>query len=196
MLPWKTLAIHGYDSVPWLSLLPPEAKGSLHGWGRYMFSQTPACKRGSVSVDMYGNWASDLSAWRHHTSTADTLAKCCVAFAQSPLSFVIDIRAAMQCIGLALKVALGKEKGDVTAPSDLEKELDYVCAAGCSKGVNAEQEGPPYSYPQFGQSVNYCSYECADTVSCVAPNHPHSNCGVTSFYILPEHGSIRKRCCA
>ncbi len=164
MLPWKTLLVDGYDKAPWLSLLPPEAKGSLYEWGRYLFSQTPACKRGSVSIDKYGEWLERRATAGSRNSAPDILAKCCAAFAHSPLSLVIDMRAAQQCIGLAVKRVLGTERGEWVVPSAVEYQLEDVCASGC--GIASR---PPdhlrYALAHYGPSTQYCSQECATAVS-------------------------------
>ncbi len=159
-LPWL---LTGSDA-PWLPLLPPEAKGSLHEWGRYLFSQTAACKRGSVSVDRYDQWL-DKPFFVHELSAPDTLARCCAAFAYSPLSVVIDIRAAMQCISLAVKESLGPESSKVgIMPLLVEQQLDHVCAAGCGKDLS---QGHTH-IPQYGKRPKYCSQECAQEVSSAA----------------------------
>ncbi len=162
-LPWRTLLIDGYDSAPWLSLLPAEANWSLHGWGRYLFSQTPACKRGSVSVDRYGRWLRDLGESAGRSSPTDTLVKCCAAFAHSPLSLVIDIRAALQCISLATKCVLAGERSKFVAPYTVEQEMGNVCAAGCGN----EPTEHFLCRSEYGYSLQYCSEECAHTVSAL-----------------------------
>ncbi len=149
------------DTVPWLSLLPPEAKGSLHGWGRYLFSQTPACKRGSVGIDRYGDWLRIMKGVRERTSPADVLVKLCKAFAHSPLSLVIDIRAAVQCITQTLRRVLGTKESHVPLVSVVEDELRHVCAAGCGKDLS---QGHTH-IPQYGTTLKYCSEECAQEVS-------------------------------
>ncbi len=160
-LPWRQLCVNGYDNAPWLLYLPPQARWSLHGLGRYFFSQTPACKRGSVSVDMYGEWVLDAHALKRRTSPADILIKCCAAFAHSPLSIVIDIRAAMQCISRAAKHVIGTGFGAAVAPDDIEQQLHHVCAAGCGKDLPKDY----IHFPCFGSTVKYCSRHCAYAVS-------------------------------
>ncbi len=165
-VPWASFK-QGHKSgpqlftAPWLSLLPPEAKGSLYEWGRYLFSQTALCQRGSVSVDMYGEWVLDALIASKRTSAADTLAKCCAAFAYSPLSVVIDIRAALQCISLALREVHGTERGTLVLPSYVEDQLDFVCAAGCGSQL---VEGC-IRIGRYSHRIKYCSEKCAQTVS-------------------------------
>lgn len=160
VLPWKALLIDGYDNAPWLPFLPPEANWTLYGLGRYFLSQTPACKRGTLKLDQYGPWVRDIMVCSERTSAADTLMKHCAAFAYSPLSIVIDIRAAVQCISLATKRALSGRAVSITIPSLIEGELDHVCA-GC--GVEHRDR---FAYlPPFGHTLKYCSEECAYTVS-------------------------------
>ncbi len=163
-VPWAILlskVMQGAKTVPWLPLLPPEAKGSLYEWGRYLFSQTPACKRGSVSVDVYGDWIWDANGLSDRVSAAEVLAKFCAAFAYSPLSWVIDIRAAVQCITQTLRRVLGTEESHIPAVSQIEDELDRVCAAGCGNNLS---QGHTHR-KQYGAIVRYCSEECADKVS-------------------------------
>ncbi len=160
LLPWEPEGIHS-STAPWLSLLPPEAKGSLYEWGGYLFSQTPACKRGSISVDRYGEWVQDLLFASKRTSAADMLAVVCAAFAYSPLSIVIEMRAVMQCISLATKRLLAGDRSNFGAPSSVERQLDHVCAAGCGKDLS---KGHTH-IPQYGDTLKYCSDECAQKVS-------------------------------
>ncbi len=166
-LPWLTFLAQkeaqSADTVPWLSLLPPEAKGSLHEWGRYLFSQTPACKRGSVSIDRYLGSVRHTSTQNAKPCAVDTLVKCCAAFAHSPLSVVIDIRAALQCISRATKQLLACSTAPVICPSMIELALSHVCAAGCGKDLS---QGYTIR-EQYGNNIKYCSEECADTVSAL-----------------------------
>ncbi len=161
-VPWDLS--HGVPSIedaPWLSLLPPEAKGSLHEWGRYLFSQTPACKRGSVSVDMYVQSLEDSCRRGTRTFAADTLIRCCQSFSISPLSALVDRRAVLQCISLATKQFMFGSQGFSVLPSLVEAQLDHVCAAGCGKDLS---QGHTH-IPQYGDTLRYCSEECAHKVS-------------------------------
>ncbi len=162
-VPWSTFTVYleeSFGDAPWLSLLPPEAQRSLHTWGRCIFSQTALCKRGSVSVDRYGDWLRDASSFRLRTSPADTLAKCCAAFAHSPLSLVIDVQVAVQCASLAMRELMGTERGRMVLPSYVEDKLDFVCAAGCGKDLSRRF----VCNDQFGHRVKYCSDKCARAV--------------------------------
>lgn len=151
--------VDGYDSASWLLHLPPQANWSLYGLGRYFLIHTPACQRGKLSLNQYGAWLSDPSEWQQHTSAPDVLMKHCAAFADSPLSIVIDIRAAVQCISLATKRALSRPALARILPSAVEEQLEHVCA-GC--GVERHEE--LVYMPSFGPTVRYCSQECAYAV--------------------------------
>ncbi len=168
--PWKTLLVDGYTKAPWLHHLPPKANGSLHGFGFVIFSQTPACKMGRINAGRYGQWVRDVKAWRQHTSSADTLIKCCAAFAHSPLSIVIDKRATLQCISLAVKHLLTSKSSALIVPSDVEIQLYHVCAAGCGKDLR-DDTGQRWHNPAYGNSLEYCSAACASAVSAALCLH-------------------------
>ncbi len=158
-LPWSVLLLEGYDNAPWLPLLPPEVNFSLSNWGRHLFSQMPACKRGSISVDAYREWAQNIKT---RMPLADILAKCCSAFAHSPLSIVVHLKAAVQCIRLAVRACLGSEDAKLIMPSEIEQYLDQVCAAGCGKDLSHID---PLFFPEFGPNLRYCSEQCSNEVS-------------------------------
>ncbi len=168
VLPWKALMVDGYDNAPWVLHLPPEANWSLHGLGRYFLSQTPVYKRGRVSMDQYGPWVWEPETWHEHSSAAEVLIKCCAAFAHSPLSVIVDIRAAVECIYSAARRLAGTDQGKWVVPVVVEQELDYVCAAGCGKDLS--KQGSSY-ISDYGDSLLYCSTECAQV--CVGEfSHP------------------------
>ncbi len=113
----------------------------------------------------------------------DILLRLAFAFAMSPLSIMVDIRGAAQCIEWALRYVRTPPKDKSTdKPADdkgaaaegtsaasciedkmlvsvVERELDYLCAAGCPAG----KKGLSYS-TVFGKSVCYCNYDCATKV--------------------------------
>ncbi len=166
-LPWKALLVDGYDNAPWLTLLPAEANNSVYGHGRYLLSQTAACKRGTLSPEQYGPWVRDLTASCNRTSAADTLIKCCAAFAYTPFSAPLDLRAAIQCIDFTMRRVLGTDKGRFILPSLLEGAMEFVCPAGCGHCVSEEvvEHEQYYALEDFGHTLKYCSKQCAHTVS-------------------------------
>ncbi len=139
----------------------PKRRGPLCVWGQYLFSQTPACKRGSVSVDSFAGLLRESITHDTRARAASVLAHCCAAFAFSLPSVVIDIRAAVQCISLATKQLLAGSEGLSVLPSEVEAHLEHVCAAGCGKDLT---QGHTY-IPQYGDTLKYCSEECAQKVS-------------------------------
>ncbi len=182
-VPWAIFTVclnESFEYAPWLSLLPPEAQRSLHTWGRCIFSQTALCKRGSVSIDRYGDWLRDASSLRQRTSPADTLAKCCAAFAHSPLSLAIDLRAAVQCVSLALKEVHGTEQGRMVLPSYVEHQLDCVCAAGCGGDLSTGFT----CMGRYSHQVKYCSDKCAQTVSQALTHLAYHVCFAYVFLLL------------
>ncbi len=172
-----------FGELPWLPLLPPEAKGSLHKWGRYLFSQTPACKRGSMSIDSFDSSMRASAAQGSKTFAGDVLVRCCLSFSLSPLSIVIDIRAAMQCINLAVKQLLAVKGAVTVLPSMTEAQLDHVCAAGCGKDLS---QGHTH-IPQYGDTLKYCSQECADKVSVLIH--------VAAYTRTPSDSEMRQYVC-
>ncbi len=160
VLPWKALLVDGYDNAPWLLHLPPQAWSawSLHGLGCYFLSQTPQCKGGSITVAQYGSWVSDPAAWQQRTSPTDVLVKCCAAFAHSPLSMLVNVRAAVQCISMAAKHVAGEHQSKWVLPSFVESQLTRVCATGC--GNRPSQHF--MFITEYGPSLLYCSSTCAE----------------------------------
>ncbi len=139
------------------------AGGSLYGFGFSLLLLTPAGKKGHVTLEQYAaHWRPGLvNSNGVRASAGETLIKVCAAFAQSPLSIVIDARAAVQCIMRAVRRVLGSHDITVVTPSLVERELNHVCAAGCGKGM----EVAGVYFKEYGNSVQYCSTTCAHAVS-------------------------------
>ncbi len=163
-LPWRQ-PLTDPTTVPWLSHLAPEAKGSLYEFGRYLLSLTAAGKKGHVTSEQYDMCfdAAHLldSIAGDQASVAEMLIEACAAFAHSPLAMVVDPRAAVQCVMRTVRRVLGTHGITVITPSVVEQEVQHVCAAGCGKEVGAEG----VCFADMGESVVYSCHECAASVS-------------------------------
>lgn len=83
----------------------------------------------------------------------------CAAFAYSPLSIFIDLRAAVQCVDKATEHVLRFKNIKAITPSLVEHALDYICAAGCGRVM-------PHRAACYEdrQAFRYCSIACFEQV--------------------------------
>ncbi len=118
--------------LPWLRILPPEAHGTPHGYGSYIYNAAVGpYKSPNNTKHLQPIYEEPTKRSALTTDNEDwwfrSLALCARAFAYSPFASVVPIEAARDCVVAAAKlVPMANLKRGGVVPSLVEQRLDQV----------------------------------------------------------------------
>ncbi len=140
----------------------PKGVNTPHEMGRLVLAKTHVS---AATMDAYDHVTPDYydaETWQAPTREG-LIAKCSMAAEFSALLAIVPEHVRVRCVLAAaerIRRTGGVQKID---PLMVEREFDYLCAAGCSGAWDAP--GELYALPAIGSSLLFCGRPCAERVS-------------------------------